>query len=82
MPEIYVPLEGWKRIESLAVSFKMDEASNNEKGDREYIYGLAQNMWGTEKLLTHVIGVCNANRDKKRIQKTLSLSNWRKISWM
>lgn len=59
-----MPVVGWEKIKTVADIINMDPSTNNETGDKTYIYVLAQQMFGTEKLLTHVIGNCNVQKKK------------------
>ncbi|XP_024882832.1 uncharacterized protein LOC112461721, partial [Temnothorax curvispinosus] len=63
-PAIWVPVVGWEKIKAIAEIMYMDPSNNNETGDKAYIYTLAQHMFGTEKLLTHVISSCNVQKKK------------------
>ncbi|XP_024888939.1 uncharacterized protein LOC112465574 [Temnothorax curvispinosus] len=63
-PAIWVPVVGWEKIKVIAEIMYMDPSNNNETGDKAYIYALAQHMFGTEKLLTHVISSCNVQKKK------------------
>ncbi|XP_071641014.1 uncharacterized protein [Temnothorax longispinosus] len=63
-PAIWVPVVGWEKIKAIAEIMYMDSSNNNETGDKAYIYALAQHMFGTEKLLTHVISSCNVQKKK------------------
>lgn len=59
-----MPVVGWEKIKNIVDIMNMDPSTNNETGDKTYIYALTQHMFGTEKLLTHVISNCNVQKKK------------------
>ena len=59
-----MPVVGWEKIKDIAETYMDPSRHNNKTGDKAYIYDLAQRMFGTEKLLTHIIGDCNIHKKK------------------
>lgn len=59
-----MPKIGWEKIKNIVTIMNMDPLDNNETGDKTYICALVQRMFGTEKLLTHVISSCNVQKKK------------------